>query len=63
MKVGTERTRLVVLRGNSASGESTVAAGIRDRFGRGLVLVLVGQDNLRRVVPRERDSPARRTSA
>lgn len=55
MKVGTEHTRLIVLRGNSASGKSTVAAGIRDRFGRGLALV--GQDNLRRVVLRERDRP------
>jgi hypothetical protein len=53
--VGTEDTRLVVLRGNSASGKSSVAAGIRDRFGRGLALV--GQDNLRRVVLRERDRP------
>ncbi|MFD8206711.1 kinase [Streptomyces sp. NPDC059695] len=55
MKVGTEETRLVVLRGNSASGKSTVAAGLRERFGRGLALV--GQDNLRRVVLRERDRP------
>ncbi|MCX5424573.1 AAA family ATPase [Streptomyces sp. NBC_00078] len=52
---GTEETRLVVLRGNSASGKSSVAAGIRDRFGRGLALV--GQDNLRRLVLRERDRP------
>ncbi|MGW3415043.1 AAA family ATPase [Streptomyces sp. NPDC000888] len=44
-----------MLRGNSASGKSTVAAGIRERFGRGLALV--GQDNLRRVVLRERDRP------
>ncbi|WP_254400420.1 kinase [Streptomyces sp. AC602_WCS936] len=55
MKVGTEATRLVVLRGNSASGKSSVAAGIRDRFERGLALV--GQDNLRRIVLRERDRP------
>ncbi|WP_326778216.1 kinase [Streptomyces sp. NBC_01445] len=51
--VGSEETRLVVVRGNSASGKSSVAAGIRDRFGRGLALV--GQDNLRRMVLRERD--------
>ncbi|WP_395571759.1 kinase [Streptomyces sp. BK79] len=55
MKVGGEQTRLVVLRGNSASGKSSVAAGLRDRFGRGLALV--AQDNLRRVVLRERDRP------
>ncbi|GGV02350.1 hypothetical protein GCM10010211_82100 [Streptomyces albospinus] len=53
--VGTEEARLVVLRGNSASGKSSVAAGLRGRFGRGLALV--GQDNLRRVVLRERDRP------
>ncbi|MFJ6782742.1 AAA family ATPase [Streptomyces yangpuensis] len=55
MTVGSEETRLVVIRGNSASGKSSVAAGIRDRFGRGLALV--GQDNLRRTVLRERDVP------
>ncbi|MEU4148857.1 AAA family ATPase [Streptomyces sp. NPDC026659] len=53
--VGTEETRLIVLRGNSASGKSSVAAGLRERFGRNLALV--GQDNLRRVVLRERDRP------
>jgi predicted kinase len=53
--VGTERTRLVVVRGNSGTGKSSVAAGIRERFGRGLALV--GQDNLRRIVLRERDRP------
>lgn len=53
--VGSEETRLVVLRGNSASGKSSVAAGLRERFGRGLALV--AQDNLRRVVLREHDVP------
>ncbi|MEU3657889.1 AAA family ATPase [Streptomyces sp. NPDC032161] len=53
--VGTEETRLVVLRGNSASGKSSVAAGLRGAFGRGLAVV--GQDNLRRTVLRERDRP------
>lgn len=53
--VGSTESRLVVLRGNSASGKSSVAAGLRDRFGRGLALV--GQDNLRRLVLRERDRP------
>ena len=55
MMVGTEETRLVVLRGNSGSGKSSVANGMRERFGRGLALV--GQDNLRRVVLSERDRP------
>ncbi|MGW0538113.1 AAA family ATPase [Streptomyces sp. NPDC003032] len=53
--LGTEETRLVVLRGNSASGKSSVAAGLREKFGRNLALV--DQDNLRRVVLRERDRP------
>ncbi|WP_367049486.1 hypothetical protein [Streptomyces sp. Je 1-332] len=53
--VGTEETRLIVLRGNSASGKSSVAAGLRERYGRNLALV--GQDNLRRTVLREHDRP------
>ncbi|QKW10559.1 kinase [Streptomyces sp. NA04227] len=53
--VGTEETRLVILRGNSASGKSSVAARLRERFGRGLAVV--AQDNLRRIVLRERDRP------
>ncbi|GAB7184581.1 hypothetical protein ATKI12_4412 [Kitasatospora sp. Ki12] len=52
---GSPETRLVVVRGNSASGKSSVAAGIRERFGRGLAVV--AQDNLRRIVLRERDRP------
>ncbi|QDO01751.1 kinase [Streptomyces sp. S1A1-8] len=53
--VGTEETRLVVVPVNSASGKSSVAAGLRESFGRGLAVV--GQDNLRRIVLRERDRP------
>jgi len=49
------QTRLIVLRGNSGSGKSAVAAAIRARYGRGIALV--GQDNLRRVVLREKDLP------
>jgi predicted kinase len=55
VKVGGESTRLIVLRGNSGSGKSSVAAEVRARHGRGIALV--GQDNLRRVVLRERDVP------
>ena len=51
----SQNTRLIVLRGNSASGKSSVAAGIRDRYGRGIAIV--AQDNLRRTVLRERDIP------
>ncbi|MFJ4879465.1 AAA family ATPase [Streptomyces sp. NPDC088745] len=53
--VGSADTRLIVLRGNSASGKSSVAAEIRRRYGRGLAIV--GQDNLRREVLREHDVP------
>ncbi|MEU1895966.1 AAA family ATPase [Streptomyces pristinaespiralis] len=53
--VGTEDTRLIVVRGNSVSGKSSVAAGLREKFGRNLAIV--GQDNLRRIVLRERDRP------
>lgn len=44
-----------MLRDNSVSRKSSIAVGIRERFGRGLALV--GQDSLRRVVLRERDRP------
>lgn len=53
--VGSERTRLVVLRGNSASGKSTVARRLRDRLGRGVAWV--EQDHFRRIVLREHDRP------
>jgi len=36
---GSESTRLVILRGNSAAGKSTVAAEIRERYGRGIAIV------------------------
>ncbi|WP_320783494.1 AAA family ATPase [Streptomyces sp. CRN 30] len=52
---GTSDTRLIVLRGNSASGKSSVAAALREKFGRNLAIV--AQDNLRRIVLRERDRP------
>lgn len=52
---GTELTTLIVLRGNSASGKSTVASALRDRYGRGIAIV--GRDNLRHIVLRERDVP------
>lgn len=55
VRTGSADTVLVVLRGNSASGKSSIAAGLRAGFGRGLAIV--GQDNLRRTVLRERDRP------
>lgn len=50
-----DTTRLIVLRGNSASGKSTIAAEIRSRFGRGIAIV--SQDYLRRIVLKQRDCP------
>jgi predicted kinase len=55
VRVGGEASRLVVLRGNSGAGKSAIAAEVRARYGRGIALV--GQDNLRRTVLRERDVP------
>jgi predicted kinase len=50
---GTNRTRLIILRGNSGSGKTTVARAVRLGYGRGCALV--EQDYLRRTVLRERD--------
>jgi predicted kinase len=55
VNAGSPSTLLIVLRGNSGSGKSTIAAEICARHGRGIALV--GQDNLRRVVLREKDTP------
>lgn len=55
VKVGSESTTLIVIRGNSASGKSTIAAGIRAKGGPGVAIV--GQDHLRRVVLKEKDKP------
>jgi predicted kinase len=54
---GSGETRLIILRGNSASGKSSTAAEIRRRHGR-RDLAVIGQDNLRRDVLREHDVPA-----
>jgi len=53
--VGSPETRLVILRGNSASGKSTVAKLLRERLGRGVAWV--EQDYLRRTLLREHDRP------
>lgn len=45
---------LIVVRGNSGTGKSTVAAAVRQRYGRGVALI--GQDHLRRVILWEHDS-------
>ncbi|MFF4647758.1 AAA family ATPase [Streptomyces sp. NPDC001389] len=51
MRTGTPDTRLIMLRGNSGSGKSTVADELRRRYGRGIAIV--GQDNVRRIVLKE----------
>lgn len=55
MAVGSEETRLVVLRGNSGSGKSTVASALRESSGHGVALV--SQDLVRRTILMERDRP------
>jgi predicted kinase len=55
MTVGSEQTRLIVLRGNSGAGKSTVAKALREMYGRGLAWV--SQDLIRRIVLKERDLP------
>ena len=52
----SDETRLIILRGNLASGKSSTAAEIRRRHGR-RDLAIVGQDSLRRDVLREHDVP------
>ena len=46
---------LIVLRGNSGSGKSSVARALRERFGYGMAWV--EQDQLRRILLRESDVP------
>jgi predicted kinase len=52
---------LVVLRGNSGSGKTTIAREVRRRYGRGCSLI--EQDQLRRVVLREHGSDSTPTIA
>lgn len=54
-RTGTGQSRLIVLRGNSGSGKSSTARGLRERLGRRLALV--EQDYLRRTVLKARDTP------
>jgi predicted kinase len=55
MSVGSDRTRLIVLRGNSGSGKSTVAMALREAYGRGVAWV--SQDLIRRNILQEKDRP------
>jgi predicted kinase len=55
MTVGSDQTTLIVLRGNSGSGESSVSHALRDAYGRGLAWV--SQDLIRRIILKEKDAP------
>jgi predicted kinase len=55
MGIGSDQTRLIVLRGNSGSGKSTVAKALREAYGGGMAWV--SQDLIRRTILGERDRP------
>lgn len=55
MATGSDQTRLIVLRGNSGAGKSTVAGALREAYGRGVAWV--SQDLLRRIILKEKDRP------
>jgi len=46
--MGNSQTRLIVIRGNSGSGKSALAAAIRSSLPRGVAII--GQDMLRRSI-------------
>lgn len=52
---GSSETCLVLIRGNSGSGKSTVARSLREAMGYGTAWI--EQDHIRRVLLREPDSP------
>jgi predicted kinase len=49
-------SKLIVIRGNSGSGKTSVAREVRARYGRGCALI--EQDYFRRIILREHDSAA-----
>lgn len=53
--IGTVDTWLIVLRGNSGAGKTTIARALREKLGRGVAWV--EQDYLRRIVLRQHDIP------
>jgi predicted kinase len=55
VSVGSDQTRLIVVRGNSGSGKSTVARQLREAYGRGVAWV--SQDLIRRTILTEKDRP------
>lgn len=54
--VGTSETRLVILRGNSASGKSSIARAVREQLS-GHRVVVIHQDVIRREILGEHDVP------
>jgi len=52
---GHSETRLIVIRGNSASGKSTLARALRAARPRGIAII--GQDQLRREILHAREEP------
>lgn len=56
-------SKLIIIRGNSGSGKTTVAREVRTNIGDGLSndTMLVQQDTLRRDMLRERDTPDRQS--
>ena len=55
MRVGTDETRLIVLRGNSGSGKSAVATALRSSCD--CRIAWVSQDLVRRTILQEKDRP------
>lgn len=55
MRVGSDRTRLIVVRGNSGAGKSTIARELREAYGSGVAWV--SQDLIRRTILKEKDRP------
>lgn len=55
VNIGTDETRLIVIRGNSGTGKSALAAAIRAARPRGVAIV--SQDLLRRQILHVRDHP------
>ncbi|MNQ11710.1 hypothetical protein D3C85_246010 [compost metagenome] len=57
-------SKLIIIRGNSGSGKSTIAKEVRSRIGDGLSdnTMLIQQDTLRRDILRERDMLEKRST-
>lgn len=61
ISVGSESTRLVILRGDSASGKTTTALALRDKLGQ--KVALIHQDHFRREILRNEDRAQRSRDA